>query len=366
MPDPTPPPADDPSEPPPPAAGAEGSEPAAEVKRGLVVRSTGSWYDVLTDDGEPVRSRILGKFRLEAIEIDETNPLAVGDRVVVRVDADGVGMVTEIEPRENQLSRRASGKRGAVREHVIVANVDRAWCVQATFGPKINPGFVDRFFVAAETRHIPAGLVINKADLLEDEPRAQDAVAFFQELYQGLGYPVLVTSATGDLGIDAFRAALAGRVSVVAGPSGVGKSSLLNAVEPGLGLRTSEVGERTQKGRHTTTFSTLFPAAGGWVADTPGIREFGIWDLSPQELGGYFVEFRPHLSDCRFPDCTHVHEPGCAVQEAVDAGEVTPERYGSYLAMLESVDEAHEEETRMRWRKERRPDDPDEPVEEVE
>ena len=375
MPDPQTPPDDAPGGPPDHARPAGGVDregpgaddaPTAEVKRGLVVRSTGSWYDVLADDGQSVRSRILGKFRLEAIEIDETNPLAVGDRVVVRVDPDGIGMVTEIEPRENQLSRRASGKRGAVREHVIVANVDRAWCVQATFGPKVNPGFVDRFFVAAETRHIPAGLVINKADLLEGEPRAQDAVAFFRELYEGLGYPVLVTSATDGTGIDAFRDALTDRVSVVSGPSGVGKSSLLNAVEPGLGLRTSEVGERTQKGRHTTTFSTLFPAGGGWVADTPGVREFGIWDLAPGELDGYFVEFRPFLADCRFPDCTHVHEPGCAVQEAVDAGDITPERYGSYLAMLESVDEAHEEETRMRWRKERRPDDPDEPVEEVE
>ena len=329
---------------------------------GLVVRSTGSWYDVRTDDGESVRARILGKFRLEAIEIDETSPLAIGDRVSLRIDEDGIGMVTAITPRENQLSRRASGKRGAVREHVMVANVDRAWCVQATFGPKVNPGFVDRFLVAAETRHIPAGLIINKADLLDGEPRAQDAVAFWRELYEGLGYPVLLTSATTGLGIDAFRAALAGKVSVVSGPSGVGKSSLLNAVEPGLGLRTSEIGEKTQKGRHTTTFSTLFPAAGGWVADTPGIREFGLWDLAPHELDGYFVEFRPFLSDCRFPDCTHIHEPGCAVQVAVDAGAITPERYGSYIALLDSVEEAHTEETRMRWRKERRPDDPDEPV----
>ncbi len=342
------------------------SPPISRTTTGLVVRSTGSWYDIRTDDGETVRARILGKFRLEAIEIDETNPLAVGDRVTVRIDPDGIGMVTGISPRDNQLSRRASGRRGAVREHVIVANVDRAWCVQATFGPKVNPGFVDRFLVAAETRHIPAGLILNKADLLEGQPRAQDAMAFWRDLYEGLGYPVLMTSATAGLGIDAFRAALAGKVSVVAGPSGVGKSSLLNAVEPGLGLQTSEIGEKSQKGRHTTTFSTLFPAAGGWVADTPGMREFGIWDLGPQELGGYFVEFRPYLPDCKFPDCTHVHEPGCAVQEAVDAEAITPERYGSYIALLESVEEAHAEETRMRWRKDRRPDDPDEPVEEIE
>ena len=339
---------------------------APDWRRGLVVRSTGSWYEVRLDDGEDIRARIRGRFRLDALEIDETNPLAVGDRVRLLMGDDGTGMISEIEPRENQFSRRAAGRKAAVREHVIVANVDRAWCVQATFGPKVNPGFVDRFFVAAETRHIPAGLVLNKADLLDGEPRAQEAVAFWQELYEGLGYPVLLTSAETGIGVDAFRAALADAVSVVSGPSGVGKSSLLNAVEPGLGLRTSEIGEKTQKGRHTTTFATLLQAGGGWVADTPGIREFGLWDLSPQELGGYFVEFRPFLPDCRFPDCTHAHEPGCAVQAAVDDEAITPERYGSYLAMLETVEEAHRETREARWRTLGRPDDPDEPVEEIE
>ncbi|WP_420457053.1 ribosome small subunit-dependent GTPase A [Rubrivirga sp.] len=344
----------------------DAAEPSPAPVRGLVIRSTGSWYDVRTDDGETVRARLRGRFRLDAIEIDETNPLAVGDRVVLTMGDDEAGMITAIEPRENQLSRRAPGKRGAVREHVIVANVDRAWCVQSTFGPKVNPGFVDRFLVAAETRHIPAGLVLNKADLLEGNERAQEAMAFWQELYEGLGYPVLLTSVVTGRGLEAFRAALADAVSVVSGPSGVGKSSLLNAIEPGLGLRTSEIGEKTQKGRHTTTFATLHQAGGGWVADTPGIREFGLWDMAPQELGGYFVEFQPFLPDCRFPDCTHAHEPGCAVQAAVDEDEITPERYGSYLAMLETVEESHRLSTEARWRTLGRPDDPDEPVEEIE
>lgn len=344
----------------------DASPPNYDVHRGLIVRSTGSWYDVRTDDGESVRARIRGRFRLDALEIDETNPLAVGDRVRLTIGDDETGFITEIEPRENQLSRRAPGKRGAVREHVIVANVDRAWCIQSTFGPKVNPGFVDRFLVAAETRHIPAGLVINKADLLEGNERAEDAMAFWQELYEGLGYPVLLTSAETGRGVETFRAALAGAVSVVAGPSGVGKSSLLNAVEPGLGLRTSEIGEKTQKGRHTTTFATLLEAGGGWVADTPGIREFGLWDLAPEELDGYFVEFRPYLDDCRFPNCTHIHEPGCAIQAAVDAGEIMPERYGSYVAMLETVEEAHRATRQARWRTTGRPDDPDEPVPEIE
>lgn len=342
----------------------DGSAPDLPVAaRGLVLRSTGSWYTVRTDDGRTLPTRIRGRFRLAAQLIDETNPLAVGDRVEVLVDPDGTAMVTAIEPRHNQLSRRAAGKRGGVREHVIVTNLDRAWIVQSTFGPKINPGFVDRFLVACEASHVPAGLVLNKADLLEGEPRAQAAIAFWTGLYEGLGYPVLLTSAETGAGVERLREALAGRVSVVSGPSGVGKSSLLNAVDTTLDLRTAEVSEKTQKGRHTTTFATLYPAAGGWVADTPGIREFGLWDMAPQDLGGYFVEFRPHVEDCRFPNCTHHHEPGCAVVAAVDDGAVTPERYGSYLAILETVEREHRESRAMRWRTDGRPDSPDEPVE---
>lgn len=340
----------------------QASAAAPESVMGLVLRSTGSWYTVRTDAGETVPARIRGRFRLDALEIDETNPLAVGDRVDLRLDADGTGFITAIEPRRNQLSRRAAGRKAAVREHVLVANVDRAWIVQSTFGPKINPGFVDRFLVACEASHVPAGLIVNKADLLESEPRAQAAVAFWTSLYRELGYPVLLTSATTRLGVETLREALAGRISVVSGPSGVGKSSLLNAVDPTLDLRTAEVSEKTQKGKHTTTFATLYPAASGWVADTPGIREFGLWDMAPQELGGYFVEFRPFVPDCRFPDCTHQHEPGCAVQEAVDQGTITPERYGSYLAILETVTREHRETREMRWRRDGRPDDPDAPV----
>ncbi|MEL6616065.1 MAG: ribosome small subunit-dependent GTPase A [Bacteroidota bacterium] len=335
----------------------------AEVP-GLVTRSTGSWYTIRTDDGEDVQARIRGKFRLEAQELDETNPLAVGDRVRLRIEEDETGLVVAIEPRENQLSRRAAGHR-ARSEHVIVANVDHAWCVQSTFKPKFNPGFVDRFLVAAEMSHIPAGIVLNKVDLMDDKPRAQEALGFWRDLYEGLGYPVLFTSAETGTGVDAFRQRLDGAVSVVSGPSGAGKSSLLNAVDPALDLRVGEVSEKTNKGKHTTTFATLFPVAGGWVADTPGIREFGIWGLSPQELGGYFVEFRPFLDDCRFPDCTHDHEPGCAIQAAVDDEAITPERYGSYLQMLESVRTSYRADEEAEWRRrDSRPDvdaeDPDE------
>ena len=307
---------------------------------GLVVRSTGSWYTVEPEGGgEPVLARVRGLFRLQAEELDETNPLAVGDRVVLRMEDDGTGLVTEIRPRRNQLSRRAAGRR-AGREQVIAANVDAAWCVQSAFKPKFNAGFVDRFLVMAEAYHLDAGLVVNKADLLDGERRAQEVLAFWRGLYEGLGYPVLLTSAVTGEGVDAFREALIGKTSAVAGPSGVGKSSLLNAVDPALGLRTGEVSEKTQKGKHTTTFATLYRLSeGGYVVDTPGIREYGIWDMEPAELGGYFVEFRPFLPHCHFPDCTHDHEPGCAVGEAVDDEAISSERYGSYLNILASVRE---------------------------
>ncbi len=349
-----------------PDAASPAVPPAHRIVDGLVIRSTGSWYNVRTDEGVDVKARARGRFRLAALDIDETNPLAVGDRVELRMEDDDTALVTAIRPRHNQLSRRAAGSRGAVREHVIVANVDMAWCVQSVFGPKFNPGFVDRFLVAAEARHVAGGLVLNKADLMVDEPRAQAAMEFWSGLYRNLGYPVLVTSAETGEGVDAFKSALADQVSVVSGPSGVGKSSLLNVVEPGLGLRTSHIGLRTQKGRHTTTFATLYEAAGGWVADTPGVREFGIWDMSPVELGGYFVEFRPFIPDCRFPNCTHVHEPGCKVIEAVEAETITEQRYASYLGILETVETEYENTRQKRWRTVGRPDDPDEAVEDVE
>ncbi len=304
----------------------------APLREGLVLRSTGSWYDVRSGD-ETVQARVRGKFRLE--ERDVTNPIAVGDRVTMRMGDDGTGLIVDLLPRHSKLSRRAAGRR-ANREHVLVANVDAAWCVQATKLPSFNPGFVDRFLVMAEAYGIPAGIIINKADLIETKEHADD-LAYWHALYESLGYPVLLVSAEHGEGIEDFRAHLEGKTSVVAGPSGVGKSTLLNAVEPHLALRTGEVSQKTRKGKHTTTFAELLPIAGGYVADTPGIREYGIWDMEPEELSGYFVEMPPYLDDCKFSPCTHDHEPGCAVKEAVENDEITPERYLSYLNILASL-----------------------------
>jgi ribosome biogenesis GTPase len=298
------------------------------------MRSTGSWYDVRVGPERTVSSRVRGKFRLE--EDDVTNPVAVGDRVTIRLNEDDdTGLIVDIHERESKLSRRAAGHR-AGQEHIIVSNVDAAWGMQAMAQPHYNLGFVDRFLVMAEINELPAGLIFNKIDLADDA--ALDELDTICAMYDDIGYTVLQTSATDGAGVDAFRERLTDRISVVTGPSGVGKSTLLNAVEPGLDLRTGEISEKTQKGTHTTTYAELLPLSdGGYIVDTPGIREFGILDLEPDELAFFFVEFLPHINDCKFDDCTHDHEPGCAVKAAVEEGVLYERRYESYLNILKSL-----------------------------
>ncbi|MEX0821498.1 MAG: ribosome small subunit-dependent GTPase A [Rhodothermales bacterium] len=299
---------------------------------GVVIRSTGSWYDVRVGD-EVVPSKIRGKFRLA--EGDETNPVAVGDRVTIRLGDDDTGYITEIHERMNQLSRRAAGRRVG-REQVIVVNIDAVWIIQSVRLPKPNPGFIDRVLVTTEANSIRAGIVINKMDLAREKDR--ERLDELRSLYEGLGYPVLQTSAETGEGVDVLRQRLQNRTSVLTGPSGVGKSSLLNVIEPELDIRTAEVSEKTKKGRHTTTYAALFPlSGGGYIADTPGIREFGVLNVEEWELSHYFVEFLPHIERCRFPTCTHDHEPGCGVKEAVENGDISEQRYGSYLNILDSI-----------------------------
>ena len=311
----------------------ENRQPAGEeFLEGVVIRSTGSWYEVKTDD-RVVPSKIRGRFRLA--EEDVTNPIAVGDHVTLRLNPDDTGLITEIHERKNRLSRRAAGRRAGV-EHVIVANIDRVWVIQSVQMPKPNPGFIDRVLVVAEAHEIGAGLVINKIDLAGE--RDWDLIEELRDLYTEIGYPVVLTSAITGEGIDELKQEIYGRTSVVAGPSGVGKSSVLNAIEPELEIKTSEVSERTRKGRHTTTFASLFPLTkGGFVVDTPGLREFGVLDIEDWELSHFFVEFKPHLEECRFPTCTHDHEPGCGVKEAVEEGDISERRYRSYLNILDSI-----------------------------
>jgi ribosome biogenesis GTPase len=299
---------------------------------GVVIRSTGSWYDVMVGD-KIIPSKVRGRFRLA--EDDVTNPVSVGDRVSLRLSADDTGFITEIYERKNKLSRRAAGRR-AGREHIIVTNIDRVWTIQSVRLPKPNTGFIDRVLVVAEAHGINAGLVINKMDLIRDREQVNEIF----ELYSGLGYPVLLTSVETGEGLSALRDVLVNQTNVLTGPSGVGKSSILNAIEPGLELKTSEVSEKTQKGRHTTTYVSLHPlSGGGFIVDTPGIREFGVLDIEPWELSHFFVEMKEHLEHCRFPTCTHDHEPGCAVKSAAESGEIAESRYRSYLNILDSINQ---------------------------
>jgi ribosome biogenesis GTPase len=323
----------------PPRHMSSSSDADETFRDGIVTRSTGSWYHVRTD-GDTIRSRVRGKFRLT--KQDVTNPVAVGDEVTIRISQeDGTGLIMEIHERRNKLSRRAAGHR-AGEEHVMVANVDRAWIVQSVRRPQFNPSFIDRLLVATSAAQIPAGLIINKIDLMDTA--LQPDVMDLHLRYRDLGYPVHVTSAITGVGLDHVREALQDEVNVITGPSGTGKSSLLNALEPGLDVKIGEVSESTAKGTHTTTHAELHPLSfGGYLVDTPGIREFGVRNVHPNDLAHFFPEMAPYVNACQFPDCTHDHEPGCAVKQAAEQGAVHPARHDSYLRILHSIQEAEEE-----------------------
>ncbi|HUF08306.1 MAG TPA: ribosome small subunit-dependent GTPase A [Rhodothermales bacterium] len=304
-----------------------------DLQAGTVVRSTGSWHDVQTDE-RVVPSRVPGKSRLE--DQRSTNPVTVGDLVDIRLLDDGTGQITAIRPRRNQLSRRAAGRRSGLK-HVIAANVDHVWVVQSVELPRPNPGFIDRLLVMSAAGGIPAGIIMNKIDRAEDGD-SHAVVAEIASVYQELDYPVVVTSATTGAGLDSLRNRLQGKRSVMCGPSGVGKSTLLNRLEPELDLRTGAVSEKTRKGKHTTAVAEMHEIGPHtYVVDTPGVREIGLWDLPAAELGSLMPEIRDLADVCHFPNCTHDHEPGCAVRDAVEAGGISEVRYVSYLNMLESL-----------------------------
>ena len=264
----------------------------------------------------------------EVKDIAAVDPIAVGDEVVFNHAGDGTGLITAVQPRRNQLARPAAGDKPL--EQVIVANIDQVVPVMSAARPAPKWELLDRYLAAAEAAGVPSLIVITKADLEPDDDLLAEVAAF-----ERLGYRVVLTSTVTGAGLDDFRAALQGLVSVFVGKSGVGKTSLLNAVEPGLGLRVRAVSDATGKGRHTTTHPELFDLTqGGAVVDTPGMREFGLWKLSGAGLAHAFVELRPYLGQCKFSaDCTHTHEPGCAVKHAVDAGQIAERRYRSYLRM---------------------------------
>lgn len=308
---------------------ASAPAPAGAFVRGRVLRARSGFYTVLTDAG-PVECRLRGRVTRDRLNAD---PCVIGDRVEISLLGGGAGMIQAIEERQSRFSRRQPGPRGSWREDVMVANLDQVLVVFACADPMPHLRMVDRFLVVAEHNEIAAVLVVNKTDLC-GEPAAH---ATFAE-YERIGYAVHHVSAATGAGLDALLDRLAGRVSVVTGPSGVGKSTILNAVQPGLQIATGAVSGALHKGRHTTTAAELHPignaAAAGWVADTPGIRELGLWAIPPDELAWCFPEMRPHLGGCAFNDCQHVREPRCAVRAAVAQGEVSEARYDSYLRLL--------------------------------
>lgn len=302
---------------------------------GLVVKNTGSWYTVLTDDGEMVDSKIKGNFRLKGIR--STNPVAVGDRVSIIRNQEGTAFICHIDDRRNYIVRKSPNL--SKQCHIIAANVDQAVLIATVSHPVTSTTFIDRFLASAEAYRVPVILVLNKTDLMDaDELRLQQMMA---DLYETIGYKVLQVSAETGMGVDELKLLLTDKISVFSGNSGVGKSTLLNRLIPGLALRTAEISQAHDAGMHTTTFSEMLKMPqGGWAIDTPGIKGFGSFDMEPGEICGYFPEIFKVAKDCRFSNCTHTHEPGCAVIKAVEQHYIAQSRYNSYVGMLEDKDEA--------------------------
>lgn len=299
--------------------------------QGTVIKSTGSWYTVHTDNGETVACKVKGNFRLKGIRT--TNPVAVGDRVDIAENQDGTAYITSVGPRSNYIIRRASNL--SKESHIIGANLDRAYLVVTLMHPVTSTTFIDRFLATAEAYRVPASIIINKTDLLTDEEDLQllDAVT---RLYTSIGYPVIHTSTVTGEGINDLRNELSDTTSLLTGNSGVGKSSLINALIPDIQTRTAEISDVHDTGMHTTTFSEAYRIGNnGWLIDTPGIRGFGTIDLDRNEISHYFPDIFVVSAECRYGNCTHTHEPGCAVLKALDEHRIAQSRYASYLSIME-------------------------------
>lgn len=303
--------------------------------QGQVIKSTGSWYHVLTTDGTIIPCRIRGKFRIKGIRI--TNPVAVGDHVKFKLLETDEGVIQEISPRKNYLIRRAIKK--SANGQILAANIDQAILVATIALPRTSTGFIDRFLVAADSFRIPSLLVFNKSDLWNES--AKNLVIELKNTYKSVGVEFLCTSAEKNDNIDVLRKKLEGKLSLIAGHSGVGKSSLLNLLSQQIQQKTAEISSFANKGVHTTTFAEMFNIGkNSYVIDTPGIKELGLMDIYDEELSHFFPEMRALFGKCRYHNCTHTHEPGCAVLNAVEKGEIALSRYYSYLSIMEE-EETH-------------------------
>jgi ribosome biogenesis GTPase len=296
---------------------------------GLVIKNTGSWYTVYTEDGKTIDCKIKGNFRLKGIR--STNPVAVGDRVSISEN-----FITAIEDRRNYIIRKSQNL--SKQSHIIAANVDQAFLVVTLSQPETSTTFIDRFLASAEAYSVPVVLVFNKVDLLDDDGR--HLLSLMQSLYETIGYQCCTISAASGLGVDRLETLMQGKITLLSGNSGVGKSTLINRIIPSANLRTAEISDAHNTGMHTTTFSEMLPLPrGGWLIDTPGIKGFGTFDMEPEEITSYFREIFHFSKQCRFSNCTHTHEPGCAVLKALDNHFIAQSRYQSYLSMLSDKDD---------------------------
>ncbi len=303
----------------------------SNLKEGVVTKATGSWFEV-TSQGESFSCRLRGKLRLKGVR--STSPVVVGDSVTFCQDNEGSYTIEDIAPRRNYIIRRASNL--SKESHIIAANIDRAIVVATLKNPKTAPEFIDRFLVTCEAYKIPATIVLQKIDLMSDN---MEQVEEFESIYRGAGYDVIRTSTLTGEGIDEVKELLKDATTLISGNSGVGKSTLIGKIEPDLDIRIGEISQSHNKGRHTTTFSTMYPLTmGGYIIDTPGIKGFGLLDIAPEELWHYLPEMMEYGSECQFYNCTHIHEPRCAVLAAIEEGKISIQRYESYLKILSDDD----------------------------
>jgi ribosome biogenesis GTPase / thiamine phosphate phosphatase len=302
--------------------------------RALVTKSTGSWYQVVNDQGKTIDCRIKGKFRIK--DIRTTNPIAVGDIVEIEMEPEqNTGVIIKLIPRKNYIIRKSINL--SKQSQIIAANLDQAFLIVTLASPRTSLGFIDRFLVTAEAYDIPAGLIFNKLDLFSQE--GMEVLAEYESIYKRVGYPCYEVSAVEGTNLDQIEDLLKDKVTLFSGHSGVGKSTLINALIPDLHLKTGAVSDWSDKGQHTTTFAEMHSLPkGGYLIDTPGIRELGIFDIEPQVLGHFFPEIRERLNQCRFHNCRHINEPGCSVIEAVENGEIDVSRYESYLSIYHGND----------------------------